>query len=645
MTSSGGLLDPSLQTAFPTPSRIPVLARKCLLLSEGGSHASGRENRDPKGMVQRKIFRAQFLQKDHVSSKHKLKQQAVGSKGKKTRPRAPLEEISLGSAAQNARAEPPPGPGTALRSKKTAFVAADDCSDGKEAAAARSPGRGGAKARSPGDLTATLPSMEVTSGAPRCRTGLAQRVLIRGNQNQKDAYCGAQVQTPAHHTRSSLFSSNQKSTERSVISQAQKSSDSGQPWARTRLPAHQPPRELTVPAYSAVLNSSQSRRETHSLAQQVLLKGTHEAPLPMDSPDFPWTSHGRFTPGQVGHASPFGLANRVPVSRPPALTSYSVVRHLAVFSKTSQATPAPASSLQEEQIVVKQLYEESWTGLEEKPEKPSPITPLNRKSLELNKHQADPRDIGVVTPSNRISLELSKHKVDPRDGKVSAPSNWMSLELSRHEDSKDVGVGTSSNKMSLELSTHERINILKQLLQQEVEGLTKVEDSHQSGKSHLKLIEPKLAMIPCISEPSDHCSALPNPQGPKQHPDVGEPISTGSPGIQELTQQPNFGVCTTASTNLTFFQCPLCGSIPLHSLDSLRSPMGTIGPAVLALCQQLNTWLEAIRLLYEGCLDDECAFYTGRGIPGPQRICKNPVATWLERQEAMDFVPISSPDP
>ncbi|XP_031793818.1 tastin isoform X3 [Sarcophilus harrisii] len=556
MTSSGGLLDPSLQTAFPTPSRIPVLARKCLLLSEGGSHASGRENRDPKGMVQRKIFRAQFLQKDHVSSKHKLKQQAVGSKGKKTRPRAPLEEISLGSAAQNARAEPPPGPGTALRSKKTAFVAADDCSDGKEAAAARSPGRGGAKARSPGDLTATLPSMEVTSGAPRCRTGLAQRVLIRGNQNQKDAYCGAQ-----------------------------------------------------------------------------------------DSPDFPWTSHGRFTPGQVGHASPFGLANRVPVSRPPALTSYSVVRHLAVFSKTSQATPAPASSLQEEQIVVKQLYEESWTGLEEKPEKPSPITPLNRKSLELNKHQADPRDIGVVTPSNRISLELSKHKVDPRDGKVSAPSNWMSLELSRHEDSKDVGVGTSSNKMSLELSTHERINILKQLLQQEVEGLTKVEDSHQSGKSHLKLIEPKLAMIPCISEPSDHCSALPNPQGPKQHPDVGEPISTGSPGIQELTQQPNFGVCTTASTNLTFFQCPLCGSIPLHSLDSLRSPMGTIGPAVLALCQQLNTWLEAIRLLYEGCLDDECAFYTGRGIPGPQRICKNPVATWLERQEAMDFVPISSPDP
>ncbi|XP_051857291.1 tastin isoform X2 [Antechinus flavipes] len=547
MTSRGGLMDTSLQTAFSTPSRIPVLARKYLLLSDGGSQASGQENRDPKGMMQRKIFRAQFLQKDLVSSKHKLKQQAVGLKGEKNRPRAPLEEISLGSVGQNVKADPPSRPGTALRSRTKTFLAVD-CLDRKELAPARSTGR--VAKLNPGHLTTTLSSMELTSGDPPCQTGLAQRVLIRGNQNQKDAYCGVQ-----------------------------------------------------------------------------------------DSPDFPWTSHSRFTPGQVGQAgqaSPFGLANRVPVTCPPALTSYSVVRHLAVFSKTSQATPAPASSLQQEQIVVKRLYEESWIDLEEKPEKPSPITPLNRISLELNRHQADPRDIGVVTPSNRISLELSRHKVGSRDGKVSAPSNLMSLELSRHEvDSKDGGVGTSSNKMSLELSTHERISILKQLLQQEVKGLTKVEDNHQSGKSHLKLIEPKLAMIPCISEPSDHCSALPNLQGPKQHPNVGEPISTGSPGIQELIQQPNFGMCTTASTNLTFFQCPLCGSIPLHSLDSLRSPMGTIGPAVLALCQQLNAWLEAIRLFYEGCLDDECAFYTGRGIPGPQRICKNPVATWLERQEAM----------
>ncbi|XP_020821985.1 tastin [Phascolarctos cinereus] len=586
MTTSGDLMDTHLQTAFSTPSRIPVLARKCLLLSGGGSQASGQENRNPKGMMQKKMFGAQLLQKDLVSPRHKLKQQTVGLKGN-LRPRAPLEEISLGSVGQNMEAVPPPRPVDA------------------------------------GDLAPMLSSVEVTSGGHRCQTGLAQRVLIRGNQNPKGASCGVQVQTPGCHTRSSFFRSNQKSTERNVINQTQMGSDSGQPWTRTRLPAHQTPGQPTVPASSAMLNSSQSRRETHSLAQQVPLKGTHEAPLPMDSPSFPRTSSPlvQFTPGQVGHASPFGLANRVPVTRPSALASYSVVRHVAVFSKTPQATPAPAPSVQQEQIVVKQLYEESWANLEEEAEKPSPVTPLHRMSLELSKHKADPRHTGVATPSNRMSLEPSRYEVDP----------------------KDVGVAASSNKKSLELSRHERINILKQLLQQEVEGLAEVEDGHQSGLSHLKMTEPKLAMIPYTMEPSDHSSSLPSLQGPMEHPDVGEPISTGGPGIQELIQPPSVGMHTTASTNLTFFQCPLCGSIPLHSLDSLRSPMGTIGPAVLALCRQLNAWLEAIRLLYEGCLDDECAFYTGRGIPGPQRICKNPVATWLERQEAMDFVPITSP--
>ncbi|XP_036614507.1 tastin isoform X2 [Trichosurus vulpecula] len=605
MTTSGDLMDTHLQTAFSTPSRIPVLTRKCLLLSGGGYQGSGQENRDPK-----KVFGAQ---KDLVSPRHKLKQQTVGLKGN-LRPRAPLEEISPGSVGQNVEADPLPRPGTALRSRNTALLTVDYGLDRKEPATARSTGRG-TRLMDPGDLATRLSSVEVTSSGHSCQTGLAQRVLIRGKQNQKGTLSGVQVHTPGRHTKSSFFSSNQESPGGNVISQTQMGGDSGQPWARTRLPAHQPPGEPNIPAYSKVLNSSPSGLETHSLAQQVPLEGTHEAPLSMDSPSFPWISSPQiqFTAGQVGHASPFGLASRVPVTHPSTLTSYSVVRHLSVFSRTPQVTPASTPSVQQERIVVKQLYKESWASPEKEPEKPSPMTPLNRMSLELRRHEAGPRDIGVAAPTNSMSLELSRHEMDPRD----------------------VGVATSSNTMSLELSRHERINILKQLLQQEVEGLAKVEDGHQSGMSHRKMIEPKLAMIPCITEPSDHGSSLPSLQGPKQHPDVGESISTGGPGIQELIQQPNVGMCTTASTNLTFFQCPLCGSIPLHSLDSLRSPMGTIGPAVLALCQQLNAWLEAIRLLYEGCLDDECAFYTGRGIPGPQRICKNPVATWLERQEAM----------
>ncbi|XP_043821253.1 tastin isoform X2 [Dromiciops gliroides] len=583
MTTSGSLMDTPLQTAFSTPSRIPVLARKCLLLSDGGSQASGQENRDPKRKMQ-KVFGAQLPPRDLVGPRHKLKQQAMGMKGN-LRPRAPLEEISPGSVRQNVKVDPPPRPVDL------------------------------------GDLATMLSRVEVTSSGQSCPSGLAQRVLIRGNPKQKGASCGIQVQTPGHHARSSFFCSSQESTERNVISQTHMSSDSGQPRARTRLPAHQSPGEQTIPAHSTMLNSSQIRRETHSLTQQVLLKGKREASLPKDSSGFPWTSSPliKLTPGQVGHASPFGLANRVPVTHPPALTSYSVVRHLTVFSKTPQATRVPTPRVQKEQSVVKQLYEESWADLEEEPEKlsPIPITPLNRMSLELSRHEVGPRDVGVATSSNKMSLELSRHKVGP----------------------SDVGVATSWNKMSLELSRHERINILKQLLQQEVEGLAKAKDSQQSSISHLKMIEPQLAMIPCTGEPSDQGSVLLNLQGPKQPPDVG------GWDVQELIPQPNLGVCTTASTNLTSFQCPHCGSIPLHSLDSLRSPMGIIGPAVLSLCQQLNAWLEAIRLLYESCLDDECAFYTGRGIPGPQRICKNPVATWLERQEAMDFVPISSPAP
>ncbi|XP_044533943.1 tastin [Gracilinanus agilis] len=638
MTTSKALMDTPLQTTFSTPSRIPVLARKCLLLSAGRSQASDQENRDPKGMMQKK-FGAPLPQRGLICPRHKLRPQTLSPKGT-PRPRTPLEEISPCFMRQNGEVDPPPRSGTALRSGKKTFLSVDHCLDGKEPATARWTGRE-ARLMDPGDLVTRLSGVEVTSSGQGCQAGMAQRVRIQEN-NQKGASCEAQVQTVGRHTKSSVFRSHQESTERNVISQTQVSSDSGQPWARTNLPAHQPPGEPVIPALPA--NCSQSGQEAPNLAQQVPWKGAHEAPLPADSPGFPQTPSplSHFTPGHGGRASPFGLASRVPVAHPPAMASYSVLRSLAVFSRTPQATPAPTPRVQQEQIVVKQLYEESWASVEREPEKPSPTAPLNSMALELSRPKVGSGDVEGMTPSNSMSPELSKPKLNPTDVGVAATSNKMSPEPTRNKVGlRDVGVAVSSHRMSLELSKHERISILKQLLQQEVEGLAAIEDSHQSAMSPLKMVEPKLAMIPCTMEPSDHGSELPNLQGTKQHPDVGEPISPRGPGIGEVIQQPNHSVCAPAST--TFFQCPLCGSIPLQSLGSLRSPMGTIGPAVLALCQQLNAWLEAIRLLYEGCLDDECAFYTGRGIPGPQRICKDPVATWLERQEAMDFVPISAP--
>uniref|UniRef100_K7E434 Trophinin associated protein n=1 Tax=Monodelphis domestica TaxID=13616 RepID=K7E434_MONDO len=632
MTSSRSLMDTPLQTSFSTPSRIPVLARKCLLLSDGRSQASDQENRDPKERMQKK-FGAQLPQRDLIRPGHKLRPQTLSPKGT-PRPRAPLEEISPCLVRQNGEVDSPPRPGTALRSGKKPFLSVDHCLDGKEPATARSTGRK-ARLMDPGDLATMLSSVEVTSSGQGCQAGLAQRVRIREN-NQKGASYGAQVQTLGCGAKSSVFRRHQESTEGNVLSQTLVSSDSGRPWAKAHLPAPQPSGESAGPT-----SCSQSGPEAPSLAQQVPHKGAPEAPLPADCPGFPQTHSPLIhaTPGHGARASPFGLASRVPVAHPPARASYSVLRHLAVFSRTPQAAPAPTPGARQEQSVVKRLYEESWESVERELEKPSPIASLNSMALEQSRPKEGSGDVEGVTVSSSVSPELS-----PTDVGVAVPSQKMSLDrMGPKEGLRDVGVAIASNRMSLELSKHERISILKQLLQQEVEGLATLEESHQSGTSPLKMMEPKLAMIPGTMEPSDHGSELPNLQGPKQHPDVGEPISPGGPGIGEPIQQPNHSVCAPAST--TFSQCPLCGSIPLQSLGSLRSPMGTIGPAVLALCQQLNAWLEAIRLLYEGCLDDECAFYTGRGIPGPQRICKDPVATWLERQEAMDFVPISAPAP
>uniref|UniRef100_A0A2K5E678 Trophinin associated protein n=1 Tax=Aotus nancymaae TaxID=37293 RepID=A0A2K5E678_AOTNA len=107
-----------------------------------------------------------------------------------------------------------------------------------------------------------------------------------------------------------------------------------------------------------------------------------------------------------------------------------------------------------------------------------------------------------------------------------------------------------------------------------------------------------------------------------------------------------------ATTSLIFSsQHPLCASPPICSLQSLRPPAGQAGPSslaprTLALRQRLKACLTAIHCFHEARLDDECAFYTSRAPPsGPTRVCTNPVATLLERQEALCFIPVGSPAP
>ncbi|XP_006035300.1 tastin [Alligator sinensis] len=109
-----------------------------------------------------------------------------------------------------------------------------------------------------------------------------------------------------------------------------------------------------------------------------------------------------------------------------------------------------------------------------------------------------------------------------------------------------------------------------------------------------------------------------------------------------------------AGTTLTFSSLrPLCASPPIHSLRTPGPPaartMLAVRPSRLALAKQrLDSLLRAPQRFLDACLDDECAFYTGRAPgtrPLPSRTCPNPVALQLEAKDAAYFVSISPPGP
>lgn len=74
----------------------------------------------------------------------------------------------------------------------------------------------------------------------------------------------------------------------------------------------------------------------------------------------------------------------------------------------------------------------------------------------------------------------------------------------------------------------------------------------------------------------------------------------------------------------------------VQSFDRWPSGPRRLAPRTLAPRQRLQACLSAIHGFHEARLDDECAFYTSRApLPGPSRICANPVATLLEWQDAL----------
>ncbi|XP_036108830.1 tastin isoform X10 [Molossus molossus] len=428
-----------------------------------------------------------------------------------------------------------------------------------------------------------------------------------------------------------------------------------------------------------VTHSDEGGRGPVSLAQWVPLGQTRELTHMKDNRDCHlMPSSGHLLLPSNPHPSPFGLAQRVPSPASSALTSYSVLRRLAIRPKT-QFTPIPSAprtqqarclsglspqscseepALPWEQIAVRLFDQESCKRLQEGPGKP-PVATLHRPH-----------------PSRTPNLQELKMQ---------------------------------------------RISILQQLLQQEVEGLAESKcapinggtlnaPEHNSGAFHLPELsqhsglpkpcfpeecgEPQLCpgAEPEVAQPCPTAEQVPPESCCRREPEIPEPTTQNQPEVSEAcppVEPGPFQACSQGQTGLPEpsarvepgaskacsleprstesspqpFCCqrapattsvifssqrPLCASPPIHSLQSLRPPTGQAGPSslaprTLALRQRLKACLTAIHCFHEACLDDECAFYTSRAPPsGPSRVCTNPVAMFLEWQDALCFIPIGS---
>ncbi|XP_019274785.2 tastin isoform X1 [Panthera pardus] len=409
-------------------------------------------------------------------------------------------------------------------------------------------------------------------------------------------------------------------------------------------------------------------------------------------------SPGRVVPPSITHPSPFGQAQRVPSPRTSAPTSYSVLRRLAVRPKT-QFTPilsaprvqqaqclsglSPQScpedpALPWEQIAIRLFDQESCVSLHEGPGKPAVAAPHGPHPGTTPKLQE--------LKMQRISIlqQLLRQEVEGLTGGKCVPLNGgSSLDM--------VELQPLLAEMSRTLNAPEKNSgdlHPPGLLQNP--GLPKPCLPEECGEpqpcpgTKLEIAQPCPATEPGPPE-SSHSREPGIPESPVQEqPEVSEPCPPVEPGplqadshgqtgllepspriepraseacfleprSPESSPRPCCSPWAPATTNLIFSsQRPLCASPPIHSLRSLRPPTGQAGPSnlaprTLALRQRLKACLTAIHCFHEARLDDECAFYTSRAPPsGPTRVCTNPVATLLEWQDALCFIPVGSAAP
>ncbi|KAM8912216.1 tastin isoform 2-T2 [Lycaon pictus] len=701
--------DPLPRGVSPTPSKIPVRSQRRPPLPTVKSCVLDQENQDPKRLVQKFSIQCPVDSagpRPKVTHQTEKSERSLGS----TQLRNPLEELRPSPGVQNVGPKPPPqteAPGT------VEFVA------------------------DPAALATILSGEGVKSCLLGRQPSLAQRILIRGSQGgttrrgqgaRASAYLAPR--TPAHRldpTRASCFSRLEGPGPRSRTLCSQRLEalipPSGPSFHPSTHPSFQELRRVTggssrtsvsqtsgllletpvQPApslpegeHEVVTRSDEGGGGPLGLAQRVPLRERTHTRDTSASHLIPSPGHGG--PPSISHPSPFGRAQRVPSPGPSVLTSYSVLRRLAIRPQT-QFTPILSGPRVQQAPCL--------TGLSPQSCPEEPALPWEQIAVRLFDQES-----------------CRKVQEGPGNPPVATPPG--------------PHPGTTPTLQELKL---QRINILQQLLRKEVEGLAGDKCAPHNGGSSLDMVElqPLLAEVsrtlnapehnagdlhlpglsqhsglpePCLPEECEEPQPCPEAKleiaqscppaepgpsesghrrepgmpGPsaQEEPEVSEPCPPVEPGCLQVDSHRQIGLLeaspriepgaseaspleprspeaspqpccrqwTPATTSLTFSsQRPLCASPPIHSLQSLRPPTGQAGPSglaprTLALRQRLKACLTAIHCFHEARLDDECAFYTSRAPPsGSPRVCTNPVATLLEWQDALCFIPVGPAAP
>ncbi|XP_004601860.2 tastin [Sorex araneus] len=699
MTTLQTKRDPVRRGVSPTPSKIPISSRRRPPLPTDRPGALDQENQDPKKLVQKFII--QHSLQDSADPRPKVLHQTKKSERLVGSPqfRNPLEELKPSPRGQNV------GPGPPLQTETsgaTEFVAdpaalatilsgegVKTCHLGRHTSLAQrvlirvkqgGTDRRGQGVRASSYLAPRTPAQRLDptrascfsrleGPGPRGRTLCPQR--LEGLIPSSDA--------SLHPSTHPSFQELRRETGGGIRTAASQASG-----LLLDTPV-QPAPSLPGREHEVVTHSGEGGGGPLSLAQRVPLKETQERTHTRDGCD----PHQMVTPGRMAppatarpSPSPFGRAQRV-LSPGPSAQTYSVLRRLAIRPKT-QYTPLPSASraqqarpltglspqscseepaLPWEQITVRLFDQESCKRLQEgtrgKPPEAAPCGPSPSRALSFQELKMQRITILQQLLRQEV-LGLAGGKCAPSIGGAASLEmvelQPLLADISRTLGTPELHSGTFPLPSLLEHSEPPKPCPPEKCgpLQPSPGAEAKVAQPcppaepgpRDSSRREPELPEASVQEQPDGSEsgplhtcvqrqasPTEPPSGVACGASEARSPDPGSPESSPPPGCHQ-------GTPVTTST--------LGASPSSHSSQSPRPPVGRAGPCclaphTLALRQRLQACLSAIHGFHEARLDDECAFYTSRAPPpGLARICTNPVATLLEWQDALSFIPVGA---